>query len=153
MLFSWLQLADLFKYAGDFSANHTVALPHLTSPWGLLVLGCTLLASICWLAACPPRLCPHAAPACGCTWWPCPACGACVWPQQTQYVHQNEHQDYLSSNLPSGTDIPFLPPCKHACVQRPPQLPLQVASQRQARPVIVLVVESLSVHHSQNLPD
>ena len=36
----------------------------------------------------------------------------CLWgmrflPQQTQYVHQNEHQDYLSSNLPSGTDIPF----------------------------------------------
>ena len=150
-LFSFrLQLADLFKYAGDFSANHTVALPHLTSPWGLLVLGCTLLASICWLAACRQGFAPMQRQRV----WLYVVALPCLWgmrflPQQTQYVHQNEHQDYLSSNLPSGTDIPFSAALQARLRAAPAPATTCVASQRQARPVIVLVVESLSVHHSQ----
>ncbi len=151
-LFSFrLRMADLVKYAGDFSSNTTVALPYLASGRGLLLVALTLLTSV-FLVLASRRA------------WTTPRqktralvylCALPIlWafrylPQGAEYIHQNGYQDYLSSNLQSGTDAPFSAALRARLQNAPAPAQTCTPSAKKARPVILLVVESLSLHHSQ----
>ncbi|MBN9340983.1 MAG: sulfatase-like hydrolase/transferase [Comamonadaceae bacterium] len=151
-LFSFrLRMADLAKYAGDFSSNTTVALPYLASGRGLLLAALTLLTSVFLVLASrrawtTPRQKTRALV------YLCalPILWACRYlPQDAEYIHQNGYQDYLSSNLQSGTDTPFSAALRARLQNAPAPAQTCTPSAKKARPVILLVVESLSLHHSQ----
>lgn len=145
-----LDIADIIKYANEVELNKTVALPHFISPSGaalaaLTVAGCSAF----WVLALRMRhgtkqLAVFSLAALG-------LLAARTLPATTQYAGGQMYADYLTNNLPSGIDTPYSPE-KQADLER--QLPpaQTCESPRHAPlPVILVVVESLSLYHSKKL--
>lgn len=150
-LFSFrLRMADLLKYAGDFSSNATVALPYLARGRGLLLVAITLLTSVFLVYAAKRALTSKQRKRALVYLSALPILWAFRYlPQGAEYIHQDGYQDYLSSNLQNGTDAPFSAALRTRLQNAPAPAQTCTPSARKARPVILLVVESLSLHHSQ----
>lgn len=146
-----LNLQDVLRYAGQFEMNLTVVWPQLASAHGmglflLLLLGCGALAflvlkaprsfrrSITLLAAAPLLV------------------FARLVPQNSGQVASHLYEDVITYNAPSGIDTPYAPNFvaglhensvkKTTSCTRPKSPP---------RPVILLVMESLSLYQSHHL--
>lgn len=149
-----LNLADILRYAGDVRLNSTVALPTFRSARSVALLGLTSLTGVSWLLLTLRR-----AP--GTSW----ASG--LWPillaplllgmheevDEVGHIAANGYRDLITINLPSGEDQPYSTALRDTLERSPPppNLCLAPTSPPLARPVILLVVESLSLYHSQAL--
>lgn len=143
-----LEITDIIKYAGDVQLNKTVALPHFVSPFGAALMVLTIAGCLAfWVLAFRLRhgtreLVVFSLAALG-------LIAARALPAATHYAGGQMYADYITNNLPSGIDTPYSPE-KQADLQRLPA-PMQSceASRNPPRPVILLVVESLSLYQSK----
>lgn len=148
-----LNLPDILRYAGDIRLNTTVAWPTLLSgrSLSLVLLSLTLGASVLGLALItPPRRRGLF------SLWPVLTLpllvGMHAQGDEIGHVAADTYRDVISINLPSGEDQAYSEPLRRALEQLPSP-PGQCLSPTGAapRPVILLVVESLSLYHSQTL--
>ncbi len=145
-----LHITDIIKYAGDVTLNTTVALPHLISPSGaalgiLTVAGCLAF----WVLAL--RVHHGVRQLAGFVLVALGLLTARTLPATTTYTAGQIYADYITNNLPSGIDTPYSLEKQTALDLLPPATQICTASQHAPRPVILLVVESLSLYHSKKL--
>lgn len=148
-----LNLPDILRYAGDVRLNSTVALPTFGSgrPLGLLLLAGLSGLSLLWLTLKPPQSRARAPGL-----WPVLLLplllGMYAEADEVGHIAADSYRDLITINLPSGedqayslqrqTELARLPAPATQCLAPPTPHP---------RPVILLVVESLSLYHSQAL--
>lgn len=144
-----LHLSDILRYAGNVQLNGTVAAPALGSAQGLGLALPALLGMACTLALVRQ---PWARVAGGLL---LPA-GLLLplYPLDDANAHISAHlyKNVIANNLPSGEDRPFLA-AYAARLREAPEPPQRcdVVPATQPRPVILVVVESLSLYHSRLL--
>ncbi len=145
-----LHITDIIKYAGNIALNTSVALPHLMSPSGaalgvLTVAGCLAF----WVLALRVRhgvrqLAGFVLMALG-------LIAARTLPATTTYAAGPIYADYITNNIPSGIDTPYSLEKRINLDLQPPATQLCATPSHAPRPVILLVVESLSLYHSKKL--
>lgn len=148
-----LNLPDILRYAGDVRLNSTVALPTIESGRFITLLCLSGLTGLS-LAALTLR---HASG---------PSRVSGLWPvltvplllgmhaeiDEVGHIAANNYRDLITINLPSGEDRPYSDALRASLAQRPPLPNVCLApATPHPRPVILLVVESLSLYHSQAL--
>lgn len=147
-----LNLPDILRYAGDVRLNSTVALPTFSSARSVALLVLTGLTGLSLVVLT----------------WRRPSGASRVsglWPilmvplllgmheeaDEVGHIAANNYRDLITINLPSGEDQPYsaarLTALEHA--DPPPKTCLAPTRPPHPRPVILLVVESLSLYHSQ----
>lgn len=146
-----LNLQDVLRYAGQVRMNSTVALPQLLSLQGAsvlvaLVAGCASLVVLLMRA---PRnlrrgltllvIAPLVA-------------SARLLPEDSGLVSSDIYEDVLTYNAPNGVDAPY-PASFVEQIDKTPALKTVSCTppSGRARPVILLVVESLSMYQSSYL--
>lgn len=144
-----LLLPDLVRYGGDVDANLTVLAPLLRQPegWALALTSVVLVSCAGFAvvgAARSPRT--HGLRAWGAVL--ALAAGLAWYLGQTWYLNRNGYENVLSINRGSGMSREY----GQATIARlartpPPPLSCEAGAARRMS-VIVLVVESLSMHHS-----
>jgi phosphoglycerol transferase MdoB-like AlkP superfamily enzyme len=145
-----LDITDIIKYAGDVTLNTTVVLPHLMSPSGAALGVLTMAACLAfWVLALRVR---HGArQLAGFMLVALGLLTARTLPATTTYAAGQIYADYITNNLPSGIDTPYSQEKRTALELQPPATQTCTTPQHVPRPVILLVVESLSLYHSKKL--
>lgn len=144
-----LNFADILKYSGDVKVSKTVVAPKVFSVFSVLLVSLTLLACIAIgkammnavLARQLGVISVAALALIGVHWLPL----------QMNYISSNLYEDYVTNNLPDGVDKPYSHEEKLHFAQLPPPTRACVREQHAPRPVILLVVESLSLYQSKLL--
>ncbi|MBV7452905.1 LTA synthase family protein [Acidovorax sp. sif1233] len=143
-----LDITDIIKYADDVELNKTVALPHFASPSGAALFTLTLAGCLAfWVLALRMR---HGAKHLGV--FTVAALGllaARTLPATTPYAAGQVYTDYITNNLPSGIDTPYTPQKRAELERQAPPAQTCAKPRHAPRPVILLVVESLSLYHSK----
>ncbi len=143
-----LFLAEALRYGGEVRAAASVMAPVLREPGGLLVLLGSLglllgvALGIGGAARAPRRRAWPWAIAAGL------ALLAANGPGLRPYLNASSYQNVLALNAPDGMARPYGEATLARLAATPPPVPRCEAGAPAPRPVIVLVVESLSLHHS-----
>jgi lipoteichoic acid synthase len=147
-----LNLPDILRYAGDVRLNSTVALPTFSSTRSVALLGLTGLTGLSLVVLTWGRA-PGASRASGL--WPILVVplllGMHEEADEVGHIAANNYRDLITINLPSGEDKPYSAALHNILdhTAAPPSTCLAPTRPPHPRPVILLVVESLSLYHSQ----
>ena len=145
-----LHLTDIIRFSGEIQLNGTVALPQIKSFTGfflmlLLVVSCSTFIALVINAP----------------WKPKKALAILMLspallavrniPEEFNHVSSNVYKDVITNNLPHGSDARYSP-ATVARLQSMPEPALTCSAAKNApRPVILLVMESLSLYQSHYL--
>ncbi|WP_169737255.1 LTA synthase family protein [Simplicispira psychrophila] len=145
-----LLLTDILRFAGDVQLNGTVALPQLRSFTGillffLLISSCAALILLITKAPRKPKkalifliLSPV-------------LLAARAIPDDFNHVSSNLYKDVITNNLPHGSDAPYSATTSVNHLFIPEPALTCITSKSTPQPVILLVMESLSLYQSQYL--
>ena len=144
-----LNFTDILKYSGDVKVSQTVIAPKIFSVFSILLVALTVLACVAvakaMMNASPNRsfalVALAAAALIGVHWLP----------MQVNYISRNVYNDFVSNNLPNGVDKPYSQAEKTRLAQTKPPASTCTRESHAPRPVILLVVESLSLYQSKLL--
>ncbi|QIL70278.1 sulfatase-like hydrolase/transferase [Diaphorobacter sp. HDW4B] len=144
-----LNFADVLKYSGDVKVSKTVIAPKVFSVFSVLLVTLTIVACV---ALCKAVMNAVRDRQLGVVSLAALALIGVHWlPLQVNYISRNVYDDFVTNNLPDGVDKPYSQEEKARLSQIPPPAKTCSREPQAPRPVILLVMESLSLYQSKLL--
>lgn len=142
-----LMLEDVWRYGDEVGANLSVLEPLLATPAGIAILvgGLALVLASAWSVASAPAAMRHWR---GVTLALVAVLAAAWIPGRTYYLNRHAYENVLAINRGDGMSRPYGEAVKQRLRDAPAPAMVCETGQSQRMPVIVLVVESWSLHHS-----
>lgn len=145
-----LNIPDIIRYSGEVKLNGTVAGPKVFSSSGLTLIGLFTLSTITFLKIVLTKknnnnlaaMLLVAAPL---------LFALRFLPEDYSHVSSNLYKDVVTNNLPDGIDAPFSESFLTTLEKKSKPSSICTPSDHDPQPLILLVVESLSVYQSKYL--
>lgn len=145
-----LHLTDIIRFSGDIKISSAVALPSIRSATGislasLLAISCLAFIFLIIRAPYNPKTGLFLFSICALFF------AIRFIPEDFNHVSSSLYKDVITNNLPHGADATYSKKTLAQLVSEPEPILFCSATEKKPRPVILLIIESLSLYQSQHL--